>query len=195
MKKICYFILVFLLNFANCYSSNICLYVSDSGHEFYYVNYSPNSDKHKITLDEVDFINAQGVFIESLSKDPNFNEEIMIQEVRKEFYDSITVLYNKNKEYMWEHFPQHKYTYDEFISIIKKFAGIMIFIGRSEYKCEVYMSLNIRTILSAKNSRSRIEEYPYILGYLYKDVKYMDGKKCKLQSIPKENCLNYNITN
>ena len=181
MKRFITLFILCVLYFTEMHAVFICMYVSDSGHEFYYTK-SGNSG-YNPTKDEIEFIAAQVVEVVISTQDPNYNKDEMVAQARQAFKDSIRVLYNANKEYMWTHFPEYKYTFDEVFDIVRKFSSTMVTIGLFGDACSVDVGMDIRSMVGSDVVRKRVEQYPYILGYLYKDVKYYDGKKCKLQYI------------
>lgn len=170
MKKFITIICLVALCVSNV-RSEIYKYISDSGHVFYYsvtgLGYTG------VTKDEAHFLNAQDITI--------VMEASKKEEARKAFNDSVRALYEENKDYMWEHFPEHKYTFEEVRAFVGKCSTTTIL-------CDddiVIINLDIRFRLVRYNNRKEIErDYPYILGYLYRKVKFMsDGTRCKIQSL------------
>ena len=166
MRKIYALMYLLLLPLFSVRAEKLCEYISDSGHRFYYINNREGEDV--IDDDVISFVNSQGVFVVLNTKSKDYNEKEMVNEARRMFGDSIVALYIKNYAYMWETFPQYKYTYEEIYSIVNKFATTMTFTGYCGYEFEVEVSLDIRSILTSELCRKRIEKYPYFLGYLYK---------------------------
>ena len=170
MKKFITIICLMALCVSNVRSENY-KYISDSGHIFYY-SVNGLGDK-SVTEDEAHFLNAQDITI--------VMEASKKEEARNALYDSVRVLYEENKDYMWEHFPEHKYTFEEVKAFVHKHSTTMTL-------CDddiVIVNLDIRFRLARYFNRKEIErDYPYILGYLYKKVKFMsDGTRCKIQSL------------
>lgn len=170
MKKFITIICLMALCVSNV-RSEIYKYISDSGHVFYYsvcdVGYTG------VTWDEAYFLNAQGIHVDA--------EVSKKEEAKKAFNDSVRALYEENKDYMWEHFPEHKYTFEEVRAFVGKHSTTTIL---CDYGI-VLIDFDIRFHLAGYGSRKEIErDYPYILGYLYRKVKFMsDGTRCKIQSL------------
>ena len=170
MKKIFTIICLMALCVSNV-RSEIYKYISDSGHVFYYsvftLGYEPTGHE------EAYFLNAQGINVEM--------EASKMEEAKKAFSDSIRVLYEENKDYMWEHFPEYKYTFEEVKKFVEKHSTTTIL---CDYGI-VSIDFNIRFRFAGYNNRKEVErDYPYILGYLYRKVKFMsDGTRCKIQSL------------
>jgi uncharacterized protein YozE (UPF0346 family) len=162
--------------------STIYEYVDESGRSFFYRTskaYYQKGEKPD-TMDEIKFINSQGVSCVIESYAPNYNKEEMIKELKRIYRDSIRVLYNQNKAYMERNFPNHTYTFDEVYNFAEDVADGMVWIGYDS-ECCIQMYLCFQNILTHK--LEKVKKYPYILGYLYTEVKYYDGEKCKLQHL------------
>lgn len=178
MKKI-FTILLSLLCTSMAYSV-IYEYVDESGRSFFYRTskaYYPKGEKQE-TMDEINFIGAQVISCSIESFDPNYNRQEMIEELKHKYKDMIRDVYNKNKTYMETNFPDHTYTLDEVYDFAYKVSSTSVYIGYGS-ECYLNISFCIRHLLL--HEMEEVKKHPYILGYLYKEVKYSDGKKCKIQ--------------
>lgn len=184
MKKI--LLIIMCLLFTLVTHSTIYEYVDKSGRSFFYrvpVPYSyENRNKRTETGDEIAFIMAQGFSCSIASNDPNYNEDKMFEELKLIFRDSVLVLYNQNKGYMEQNFPGHTYTFDEVYEFAVSVADVIYWLN-CDYKCYINMSLSMRDVIKYSRRRKIVENNPYILGYLYQEEKYHDGKKCKLKKL------------
>ncbi len=159
-------------------------YVDESGRSFFYnksrMRLLGEPYERSLTDDELDFIGAQVLSCHVESNDPNYDKEEMIRELKLKYRDLVFELYNQNKEYMETNFPDHTYTFDEVYDFAESVATGMVFLGY-EYECYITMSFSISEMFLYR--MKEVKSHPYILGYLYKEVKYKDGKKCKLQHL------------
>lgn len=162
MKKIFSIICIFALFQSQAFAV-IYEYISDSGRAFYYY-IEPETE------DEVDLVNAQILDVRISTKDPNFSKEALTCEAKKQYKDLVYALYVKNKDYMWRKFPQYRYTFDEVYEMIYSFTYITTYYGFHGNTCEVYVKLDVPSIISRDNSLKKLSMYPYLLGYIYKDL-------------------------
>lgn len=158
--------------------TEMLVYTSDSGHKFYY--FAPGIKN--VTRDEARFVTAQDVYVSEYGDEPCNNDEVK-KAAEEAFKNEVRKLYNKNKDYMWEHFPDKKYTFDEVYQIIRSLAWkTSIHHMDGVFECSIELNISFR--LQGENM-TKFEKYPYIMGYIYKDKKRTgDGTPCKLQ-LPK----------
>lgn len=178
MKK--FFLIIPYLLCASIAHSTIYEYVDDSGRSFFYRTskaYYPKGEKPE-TMDEIKFIGAQSFSCFVESNNPNYNKEEMIKELKLKYRDLVLELYNQNKEYMEINFPSHTYTFDEVYNFAIDVATGMTWIG---YDCECHINMSFCVAHMLKHRIDEVKKHPYILGYLYNDVKYYEGEKCKVQ--------------
>ena len=182
MKKI--FAIIFCLLWASMSYSIIYEYVDESGRSFFYrktrVPMLGEPREKADTPDEIKFVGGQGFSCFVESNDPNYNKEEMIKELKLIYRDSVLVLYNKNKKFMERNFPEHTYTFFEVYKFAVSVANGMIWLGY-DCECHINMSFCVGDIIQFKIEE--VKKHPYILGYLYREEKYYDGKKCKLKQL------------
>ena len=180
MKKI--FSIIICLLFASLAYSTIYEYVDESGRSFFYrtskVRYKDGERPE--TMDEIKFMGAQCFSCYVESNDPNYNKEEMIKELKLKYRDLVLELYNQNKDYMERNCPGHTYTFEEVYDFAVDVANGMVWIGY-DCECHINMSFSVSDVITLR--REKLKQHPYILGYLYKEVKYSDGEKCKVQHL------------
>ncbi len=156
--------------------TEMLVYTSDSGHKFYY--FAPGIKN--VTRDEARFVTAQDLYVSASILGPCDEDEVK-QAAEEAFKEVIRVVYNQNKDYMWSHFPEHKYCFDEVCKIIRKLAWkTNIHHLDGSFECTIELCIGMR--LQPGGVKKFDEQYPYIMGYIYKDVKRQgDGTPCKIQ--------------
>jgi hypothetical protein len=162
MKKIFIFILCIL-----CQSQAFAVlreYISDGGRVFYYFT-RPQTD------DEIELVNSQILDVSVTTNDTNFCREQLLYKAKMQYKRLVYQLYLKNKEYMWCRFPEYHYTFNEVYEMVYKLSYVTTYYGFNGNTCEVYIKLDIPSIISTKNGIEKLKKYPYLLGYIYKDIK------------------------
>ena len=97
----------------------------------------------------------------------SYGLEKLKAELNKKMNDEIYRLYLKNKDYMWEHYPESKYTFEELLEMLKR--GNIISRGATISDGTIYYYVNI----SPKCWMTwKLQEYEVCIGYLYKGVQY-----------------------
>ena len=180
MKKI--FAIILCILCSSMVYSTIYEYVDESGRSFFYrisKAYYSKGEKPE-TMDEIKFISAQSFSCFVESNNPNYNKEEMIKELKLKYRDLVRILYNQNKEYMERNFPNHTYTFEEVYDFAADVANGMVWLGY-DCVCHINMGFCVSDVITLR--REKLKKHPYILGYLYKEVKYYDGEKCKLQHL------------
>jgi len=167
-------ILILLLALLSKVNAELSVYVSDSGHKFYYI-----ASGYDLTKAEVGFVNAQDLYVDACVLGPCDEDEVK-QAAEEAFKEVVRVVYNQNKDYMWSHFPEHKYSFEEVYKIIRKLAWKRnIHHLDGSFECAIELEIGF---IPSPGMEEKIEKYPYIMGYIYKEVKrYTDGTPCEVQ--------------
>lgn len=159
MKRtlILFFTLVCIISYSNAQMTE---YIADSGHKFYYIDVKYGE---RVEWQDRTFVLAQDIYTSIQS---NINKAEDTQEIaEKEFKNKIENLYNKNKDYMWERFPDYKYTFEE---VYKEVRGRSIRMDYYDHIDNIF-TCTIEAEVVEKLKSNKFYHKPYILGYLYID--------------------------
>ena len=83
----------------------------------------------------------------------------------KDFENKIRVLYEKNKDYMWERFPDYRNTFEE---VYKEVRGRSIRMDYYDHIDNIF-TCTIEAEVVKKLKSNKFYRKPYILGYIYID--------------------------
>lgn len=153
-------LLVTLLCIISTANAQMTEYIADSGHKFYYINVKYGD--HIERYDDA-FVLAQDIFTNVHS---TLDEAEKVKErVEKDYKDQIEALYNKNKDYMWEHFPDYKYTFEEVYEEVRAHSW------KTNYRDfdDNTFTCTIQLLIAGKLKENKLFSKPYILGYIYID--------------------------
>ena len=172
-----------VLGFVCSASAVLRAYVSDCGRVFYY--YNNRSDwcnntyqADKFTDDDVKYSVAQSINVEIVT-DINCDREQIAREAEAKFRNEVYKLYKANYVYMADNFNVH-YTFDEIYSIVRMFRNKDADNIKGKYYYEIYALIYSHFLCHQDRIEKYNKEYPYWLGYLYKEVKYDEnGKRLK----------------
>ena len=153
-------LLVTLLCIIATANAQMTEYNADSGHKFYYINvkYGERVEWHDRT-----FVLAQDIYASIQSKIDK--AEDTQERAEKDFENKIRVLYEKNKDYMWERFPDYKYTFEE---VYKEVRGRSIRMDYYDHIDNIF-TCTIEAEVVKKLKSNKFYRKPYILGYIYID--------------------------
>lgn len=153
-------LLVTLLCIIATANAQMTEYIADSGHKFYYINvkYGERVEWHDRT-----FVLAQDIYASIQSKIDK--AEDTQERAEKDFKNKIETLYNKNKDYMWKHFPDYKYSFEE---VYKEVRGRSIRMDYYDHIDNIF-TCTIEAEVVKKLKSNKFYRKPYILGYIYID--------------------------
>lgn len=137
--------------------------IDESGRKFYTIKinlYDPNEEYNPY---DVCFVEAQNIHTSMKSKIEDAEETG--KRAEKDFENKIRVLYEKNKDYMWKHFPDYKYTFEEVYEEVRRRSSRISFYDEID---NIYTS-SIDAMIADKLKENKFYKKPYILGYLYID--------------------------
>lgn len=159
MKRtfILFFTLVSIISIAN---AGLYIYIDESGREFYLYKRVCGEAYNGW---DVCFVEAQNITT-SMRSEIEYAEETG-KRAEKDFENKIRVLYEKNKDYMWEHFPDYKYTFEE---VYKEVRSLSMRTNHYDRIDNVYVCV-IDAMIVSKVDKKKFYKKPYILGYIYKD--------------------------
>ena len=178
MKRLI-FTFCLVLCIANAVNAVMRAYVSDCGRVFYYYSNLYN-DFDNATDEEVEYSCAQGITA-SIETNVDCDREKVNSEVEEKFRNEVYKVYQSNCSYMSQNFNVH-YTFDEIFNIVKDFRRRYGFIDNIEkkYYYDIYVLIYCDFLYHQDKIEKYNKEYPYWLGYLYKEVKYNEnGKRLK----------------
>ena len=137
--------------------------IDESGRKFYTIKLNSYDPNEYYDPYDVCFVEAQDIFVSV--KDKIEDAEETGKRAEKDFENKIRVLYEKNKDYMWERFPDYRYTFEE---VYKEVRGRSIRMDYYDHIDNIF-TCTIEAEVVKKLKSNKFYRKPYILGYIYID--------------------------
>lgn len=151
------------------YSANAAIggYVTRCGREFYYMLSSTPITPEEDTLFSAEHIRfAKKVPMPRDEKQIEAVVEKMRSETEEKFKNEIYRLYNENKDFMWKHYPEQKYTFEEVYNISLHVRCVNVCVDKIDNKITLIIGIY------PKIMRLSLKEREVFMGYIYKGVQY-----------------------